>query len=61
MKIFKIKPSKTDYLDSMLPTNRKEVFFDVFKLHWKTLLLLGIIVLILLSNPCVIRGCPVPT
>ncbi len=30
----------------MLPHNRKEVFFDVIKLHWKSLLLLGFVVLI---------------
>ena len=46
MKLFKVKPAKTDYLDSMLPRNRKEVFFDVFKLHWRSLVLLGIIILL---------------
>ena len=44
MKLFKVKPAKTDYVDSMLPSNRKEVFFDVCKLHWKSLLLLGVVV-----------------
>lgn len=44
MKLFKIKPADTDYSDSMLPTNRKEVFFDVFKLHWRSLFLLGLVV-----------------
>ena len=46
MKLFRIKPAKTDYTDSMLPKNRKEVFGDVFKLHWKSFLLLGLITLI---------------
>ena len=46
MKLFRVKPAKSDYLDSMLPTNRKEVFFDVCKLHWKSLALLGIILLL---------------
>ena len=47
MKLFKVKPAKTEFTDSMLPSNRKEVFFDVFKLHWKSFLLLGLIVLLL--------------
>jgi hypothetical protein len=46
LKLFRIKPAKTDYTDSMLPKNRKEVFGDVFKLHWKSFLLLGLITLI---------------
>jgi hypothetical protein len=46
LKLFRIKPAKTDYTDSMLPKNRKEVFVDVFKLHWKSFLLLGLITLI---------------
>ena len=35
-----------DYTAAMLPHNRKEVFFDVVKLHWKGFLLLGFVVLI---------------
>lgn len=46
MNLFKVKPAKTDFDESMLPSNRKEVFLDVFKLHWKSFLLLGIIVLL---------------
>jgi hypothetical protein len=46
MKLFRIKPAKIEYQDSMLPKNRKEVFFDVFKLHWKSFILLGLIVLL---------------
>jgi hypothetical protein len=46
MNLFKVKPAKTDFDESMLPSNRKEVFFDVCKLHWKSLALLGIILLL---------------
>ena len=46
MKLFRVKPAKNDYEDSMLPSNRKEIFFDVFKLHWKSFLLLGLLVLL---------------
>ena len=46
MNLFKVKPAKTDFDESMLPSNRKEVFLDVFKLHWKSFLLLGIVVLL---------------
>lgn len=31
---FKPKPAKKEYERSMLPKNRKEVFFDVIKLNW---------------------------
>ena len=46
MKLFKNKPNKREYTRDMLPHNRKEVFFDVLKLQWKSLLGLGGIVLL---------------
>lgn len=46
MKLFKNKASKKEYTRDMLPHNRKEVFFDVLKLQWKSLLGLGGIVML---------------
>ncbi len=43
---FKPKAAKNDFTKSMLPQNRKEVFFDVVKLHWEELLSLGFILLL---------------
>ena len=37
------KYAKRDFLPSYLPHNRKEVFFDVIKMRWKLLLLIGIL------------------
>lgn len=45
MRLFKFKPSKKEYTYAMLPHTRKEVFFDVLKLQWKSLLLLGFVLL----------------
>lgn len=42
----KIKLAKNDYTKNMLPHNRREVFFDVVKLQWKNLLLLGLLLLL---------------
>lgn len=42
----KFKHKQTDYTKSMLPQNRKQVFFDVLHLHWQKLLLLGLIFLL---------------
>lgn len=39
--MFKPKTSKKEYDSSMLPKNRKEVFFDVMKLHWGKFLMFG--------------------
>lgn len=44
--MFKPKSAKTDYTRAMLPHTRKEVFFDVVKLHFRELLLCGVIVLV---------------
>ncbi len=46
MKLFRIKQAKQDYTESMLPHNRREVFFDVLKLYWSKFLLYGILMLI---------------
>ncbi len=42
--MFKPKIAAQDYSVSMLPHNRKEVFFDVFKLHWKSFLAYGLLI-----------------
>ena len=42
----KPKPAADDFTEDMLPHTRKEVFFDVLKLHWTKFLLLGLISLI---------------
>lgn len=42
----KIKKRATDYTPQMLPQNRKEVFFDVVRLHFWDLIKLGLIVLL---------------
>lgn len=42
----KQKPAANAYTVSMLPTTRRAVFFDVVRLHWKELLLLGLILLL---------------
>ncbi len=46
----RIRKRATDYTPEMLPQNRKEVFFDVIKLHFWDLMKLGL-VLILFSLP----------
>lgn len=46
MKIFKHEPNKREYTQDMLPHNRREVFFDVLKLQWKSLLYIGALVLV---------------
>lgn len=45
MKI-KTKQSKTEFQSNLLPHNRKQVFWDVIKLHWRTLLVLSLIFLV---------------
>lgn len=49
----RMRKQKNDYTSSMLPQNRREVFFDVVSLHWKKLLGLGMVVL-LFSLPLLI-------
>lgn len=39
--------SSTDFTPKDLPHNRRQVFFDVFCLHWKTFLLFGFLFLLL--------------
>ena len=40
------KIASTDFTENMMPHTRKEVFFDVWKMHWFDLLKLGFILLI---------------
>ena len=40
------KTAQADYTPNMLPANRRAVFFDVVKLQWQKLLLLGLILLL---------------
>lgn len=42
----RIKKCSTDYVPDMLPKNRKEVFFDVLKLHFWDLIKLGLVMLL---------------
>ena len=51
----KQKHALNDYTPSMLPQNRREIFFDVLKLHWKRLIFLGLI-LLLFYLPILIVG-----
>ena len=45
MKLFSFKPNQKEYTPDMMPHTRKEVFFDVLKLQWRSLLSLGALVL----------------
>lgn len=47
------KIAKQDYTEAMLPQTRRAVFFDVFKLQWRKLLILGG-VLVLFSLPMIV-------
>ena len=40
------KIASTDFTENMMPHTRKEVFFDVWKMHWFDLLKLGFVLLI---------------
>lgn len=42
----KFRFSPNDYTPSMLPQNRRQVFWDVFQLHWQKLLFSGVILLL---------------
>lgn len=44
MKLFAPKTAEKDFVGDMLPHNRKEVFKDVLKLHFKMLLACGLLV-----------------
>ena len=46
MKLFSVKPASTAYTSSMLPQNRKEVFWDVLRLHWGKFFWLGLLMLL---------------
>ncbi len=54
-KAFKPKMAKEDYTAAMLPHNRREVFFDVLKLNWKSLIGCGLVMLIFFL-PCIITA-----
>ncbi len=41
---FKLTQASVDFNADMMPKNRKEVFFDVVKLHWREFLLYGLLV-----------------
>lgn len=45
MKKFRNKMSKTEYTIDMMPHTRRAVFFDVLKLQYKSLLLIGVLFL----------------
>lgn len=51
----KIAVSQKNYDVSFLPQTRKQVFFDVLKLHWKTFLLYGLL-FVLFSLPLHLIG-----
>ncbi len=53
LKKFKNQCAEKDFTEAMLPKNRREVFFDVLKMHWQQLLLMGLI-LLLFSAPLII-------
>lgn len=40
------KIASRDFTENMMPQTRKEVFFDVLKLHWFDLLKLGLVLLV---------------
>ena len=42
----RVRKVKSDYTREMLPHNRKEVFWDVLKLQWKSLLFMGVILFV---------------
>lgn len=44
MKLFSIKPAPQAYTSKMLPQNRKEVFFDILRLHWGKFFWMGVLV-----------------
>lgn len=44
--MFKPKTSHEEFEPSMLPKNRKELFFDVIKLHWGKFLMFGCLMLL---------------
>ncbi len=44
MKLFRSTPAKNNFTESMMPKNRREVFLDVMKLHWKGFILYGLII-----------------
>ena len=47
--------ASVDFTEEMMPKNRKEVFFDVFKLHWFDLFKLGLILLAVML-PVIVLG-----
>lgn len=51
----KRKAASKDYTIAMLPQSRKEIFFDVLKLQWRKLLLLGVIT-VMFSLPLIVSA-----
>ncbi len=43
---FRIKIAKQDFTSEMMPKNRRELFFDILKLHWQEFILYGFIALL---------------
>lgn len=52
---FRSKKARVDFKEEDLPSNRREVFFDLFKLRFSTLMNVGLI-LLLFSLPTIIAG-----
>lgn len=46
MRMSKKQHSNHEFQDTMLPKNRQEVFKDVLTLHWRTILLMGFMLLV---------------
>lgn len=44
MKLFSVKPASRPYTCSMLPKNRREVFFDILRLHWGKFFWMGVLI-----------------
>jgi len=44
MKLFSAKPATKAYTTSMLPQNRREVFWDILRLHWGKFFWMGVMI-----------------
>lgn len=51
----KVNVIKSDFLVTDLPSNRKELFFDILKNQWRNLLLLSLIVMVILLPLVILR------
>lgn len=45
---FRKKQAGSDFTESMLPQNRKDIFWDVVKIHWRRLFMMGLLLMVLL-------------